>query len=170
MAICCKPCLVCKECCEMSDGHSGPCLCRSGHVPVPRALPTFYAIADRKDLSRARWYRTYSRYNYSGFVGDLDEATTWLKRGKAQGKCMALGGSAVLVEFTVAAVNIVDQTEHLKKVAEKKRLKIEREAALAERELAAAELALKAAQEKIDRLKGNRAHPKFCGCKSCVGM
>ena len=132
---------------------------------------TFYAIADKEDLTKARWYRTYSQYKGSGFVDNLDDAKIWTKKGQAQGKCTNLGAGVFLVEFVAGRVNVIDQRERLKQAAEKKRLEEERRRqSAAERELADAERALRAAQDKVNKLKGPRKHDPGCGCKSCMGM
>jgi hypothetical protein len=132
---------------------------------------TFYAVADRPDLTKAKWYRTYSANGSSGWVNDLDDAKVWVKRSSAKSKCTNLGPSAKLVEFTVTKVTVVDNTDNVKKAAEKRRLEEER------RQKREAEAALERAQADFDRAKKRldaltppRKHDDDCGCKSCVGM
>jgi hypothetical protein len=137
----------------MSYDNNDFCGCTYGK-PAKKAY-TFYAVASDADLTKARWYRTYSSNKGSGFVNDIDDAKIWMKRSQAQSKCTRLGGSTVMVEFITTEVNTIDQTEHRKRAAEKKRFDEERRRQTqAERELADAERALKIAQEKINRLKG----------------
>jgi hypothetical protein len=139
--------------------------------PAESATYTLYAVADSHDLAKARWYRTYSQSRSSGWVKDFNDAKIWTKKGPAQGKCTSLGPSVYLVEFVASRVNVIDQRERLRQLAEKKRLEEERRRhSAAERELAEAERALKAAQDKVNKLKGGRVHPPQCGCKSCMGM
>lgn len=137
---------------RMSYDNNDFCGCRHGAPLQPTFA--FYAIADNDDLTKARWYRTYSQYKSSGYVKELEEAKIWVKKSQAQAKCTNLGVGAFLVEFVAGKVNVIDQRERLAQAAEKKRLEDERRRqSAAERELADAERALKAAQEKVQRLK-----------------
>lgn len=144
----------------MSYDNNDFCGCTHGAPTAPTFA--FYAIADKENIAKARWYRTYSQYKGSGFVDSLDDAKIWTKRSQAQANCLrlaqakytGLGGGAYLVEFVAGKVNVIDQRERLRELAEKKH---QRALADAERraaqELAAAEAALKSAQEKVERLK-----------------
>lgn len=119
---------------RMSYDNNDFCGCSHG-APAPTTY-TFYAVADNKDLSKAKWYRTYSANRSSGWKKDFDDAKIWTKRSSAKSKATSLGAQAVIVEFHVTKVIVVDQVEHLKKVAEeriqreKKRLQAEHEAAV----------------------------------------
>lgn len=157
----------CGNPCDRQDDHGGDCDCREPHT----SRYVFYAIANRPDLDGAKWYRTYSPHNEAGFVDDVADAKIWARKSLAQGKCTRLGNEAYLIEFVVEKVNVVDQRERLRELAEKKRRAEEqRRKTQAEREIDDALRALKAAQDKVARLTGGHKYDDQCGCKSCMGM
>lgn len=168
----------CQENCNFKSNCS--CPCHNDERVRPQAIEidcpkpvsyTFYAVADRDDLKTARWYRTYSSRGSSGWVNDLDDAKVWTKRGSAKGKCTSLGGTARIVEFLVNKVNVVDNSEHLKKVAERRRLDEEnRQKREAQAALAQAQVDFDRAKKRLDSLTPPRKHDDDCGCKSCCGM
>jgi len=116
---------------------------------------TFYAVADRDDVTKAKWYRTYSANGSSGWVNNVDDAKIWVKRSSAKSKCTNLGPSARLVEFTVTKVNVVDNSDSVKKAAEAKRAADERrQKREAEAALVRAQADFDRAQKRLDALKG----------------
>jgi len=155
----------CWGCCQENCGFKN-CQC-SCHCPESSVVSSdtisllnpeepsymFYAIADRDDLKSARWYRTYSSNSSSGFVDDLEKAKIWSRRGLAKGKATQLGTFARLVEFVVTKVNIIDNSEHIKKTIEKKRIEAEQyQKRLAEARLAKAQAEFDEAKKRLAKL------------------
>jgi len=162
----------CWSCCQENCGF-GPCSCSchggEGNAayrvqpksePPPAVEPqavdyTFYAVADRDDLKTARWYRTYSTSGSSGFVNDLESAKIWVRRALAKSKCTQLGPSTRLVEFVVTKVNVIDNSEHIKKAVEKKRQEeVRRAEAVKQQQIELAKLEIERAQERLRKLQG----------------
>lgn len=158
----------CFGCCQENCGFKNcKCACHRRDTtfiaqdPSPVAQskveePTymFYAVADSDDLTKARWYRTYSASYSSGWVSDLNDAKVWVKRNSAKSKCTNLGPRARLVEFMVTKVNVVDNSINIKKIVEKKRLEEERrQKREAEEALEKAHADLERAQKVFDALK-----------------
>lgn len=120
---------------RMSYDNNDFCGCTHGAPPKQEFV--FYAVADSDDLAKAKWYCTYSAQKSSGWKKDFSDAKIWVKRSSAKAKATALGAQARIVEFHANKVVIVDQIEHLKKVAEeriqreKKRIEAEHKAAVA---------------------------------------
>lgn len=117
--------------------------------PEPQTY-TFYAVADNKDLSKARWYRTYSAQRSSGWKKTLEDAKIWSKRSSAKSKATSLGPSALIVEFVVTTVNVIDNSEHIKKAAERRRRRVE---AVHKQEVEYAQFQLERAQERLRKLQ-----------------
>jgi hypothetical protein len=135
----------------MSYENNDFCGCTEGAPPAPTY--TFYAVADREDLTTARWYRTYSSSHGSGYVDKLEDAKIWNKRGSAKGKCTQLGPSARLVEFVVTKVNVIDNSEHVRKAAEKRAAEeLRRAKAVQEQRIEHAKYELAEAQKRLDKL------------------
>jgi hypothetical protein len=157
----------CYACCQENCGF-GPCSCSchggEGNVehrvqskvePVPETSYTFYAVADRDDLKTAKWYRTYSANRSSGYVDDLESAKIWVKRGVAKGKCTQLGPSARLVEFIVTKVNVIDNSEHIKKAVEKrKQEEVRRQKAVQQQLIDHAKYEIAQAEARLRKLQG----------------
>ena len=140
---------------RMSYDNNDFCGCAHGAPKVEEPTYTFYAVADRDDLTKAKWYRTYSANGSSGWVSDLDNAKVWVKRSSAKGKCTNLGPSARLVEFEVTKVTVVDNSDSVKKAAEAKRAADERrQKREAEAALERAQADFDRAQKRLDALKG----------------
>lgn len=129
--------------------NSDSCSCNTSIAK----LFAFYAIADRDDLEHAQWYCTYAVRRRTGFVKSLRDAKVWSNYSTAKAAATRLGAPARLVEFCTNNINLIDQTEHLKKLAEKKRrLKIKRQEEIRKYEIRCAEEALRRAQEDYQRL------------------
>jgi hypothetical protein len=139
---------------RMSYDNNDFCGCTHGSPPKSEETYTFYAVADRKDLSKARWYRTYSANRSSGYVDDLADAKIWVKRGVAKGKCTQLGPSATLVEFVVTKVNVIDNSEQFKKAAEKRQQEeVRRAAALKQMQIEQAKYDIQQASARLRMLQ-----------------
>lgn len=133
-------------------------------------LHKFFMIADNVDLTKARWYRTYSANGSCGFVEKFEKAKVWSSQSAAKSKCTQLG-SAYLVEFCVGEVIVTDMKLHRQKVAEKRRQEEARRAAeVKAMQLDHARLEFERAKSKLDRLMNEKKHAANCACKSCVGM
>lgn len=117
-----------------SDENNDFCGCTHGAPPERKFV--FYAVADSDDIQQAKWYCTYSASKSSGWKKDFGEAKIWVKKSSAKSKATALGARARIVEFHADKVVVINQIEHLKKVAEerlqreKKRLEAVHKAAI----------------------------------------
>lgn len=129
--------------------------CGCTHGAPPKQKFVFYAVADDDDLQKAKWYCTYSSQKSSGWKKDFEDAKIWVRRSAAKAKATALGAQARIVEFHVDKTVVIDQREHLKKVAEekiqrqKKRLEAEHQAAVKR-----AHEELERALARLENLKG----------------
>ncbi len=119
------------------------CGCTHGGPPEQKFV--FYAIVDNDDVQKARWYCTYSAQKSSGWKEDFADARIWVRKSAAKSKATALGAQARIVEFHTTKTVVVNQIEHLKKVAEER---IQRETKRLEAEHQAA---LKRAKDELDR-------------------
>ena len=124
------------------------------HKPAPEPLYTLYAVASEDDLTKAKWYCTYSASKSSGWKSSFNDAKIWTRRSAAKAKCTALGPSARLVEFVVTKVNVIDNSDQVKKAAERREQEeYRRQIAERRREIEYAEQELQRAQARLARLQ-----------------
>ena len=166
-----KTTTYCHEQTNTSDEDFRFCGCTHGAVKEEQhGNYVFYAVADREDLDKAVWYRTYDTNHNAGFVKEFEDARIWLKRGQAQAMCTRLGPNAKLVEFVTTKINVIDQRERLKAAVDKKREEAQKQKLQAQvAAIAQAEEQLAQAWERLRKLRGDKECA--CGkCKTCMGM
>lgn len=141
--------------CDERMSYDNNDFCGCTHGAPPKKTFTFYAVVDSDDLEKARWYCTYSSQKASGWKKDFEDAKIWVRRSAAKSKATALGTQARIVEFHVTKTVVVDQTEHLKKVAEERRQKeLRRQRAEHESAIARAKEDIARAEARLKVLEG----------------
>lgn len=156
---------MCHE--RMSRDNNDFCGCV--HGAPDKKLYVFYAIADNDDLNKANWYCTYSAQKSSGWKKDFEDARIWNKRTPAKSKATVLGPSARIIEFHVDKVVVIDQTEHLKKVAEdRKQREFKRQQVAQELAIARAKEDIERATARLKALEGKK-HMNSLILRNCLG-